>query len=200
MPTSRRASAILALVAASALLSSCATAAPGASPATSTRPPSSPAASPSSSPAAPTPAATPAPTDGPDAEQWPTADSIDCDAMLTPAVAAELRSRGLEPVAKAWSQFGFTPTAPAVECPWGGEGATASSAFYAWARLQPGQQQQFVSLVIANGYTVELSDRGTWIVTPPELAGGGALEALITADWVAFAGTRDDIDDIVWAR
>jgi hypothetical protein len=120
--------------------------------------------------------------------------------MLAPEVDAALRQQGSVPAPRAWTQFGFVPTQAAVECPWGSPGETVSDAYYAWARLAPGESDQFVALVLDNGYAIEESARGTWLVTPPELAGGGEGATLITADWVAFAGSREEIDDIVWVE
>lgn len=120
--------------------------------------------------------------------------------MLEPAVDEKLRASGLLPVSKPWTQFGFTPTSAALECPWGEEESTVTQAYYAWARFEPGQRDVFIDLVRDNEYLLEESERGMWLVAPPEAGGRGDPVALITADWVAFADSRDQIDDIVWTR
>jgi hypothetical protein len=192
MQTLRSLSAVLILALG---LTGCATnsgAAPGPSPTLSTTPSTS-----ATPPADPTPVPSVSPSSGP---EWPTTETIDCDSMLDAAVDAELRERGLVPAPKDWTQFGFTPTLAAVECPWGVAGSTAIQAYYAWAQFEPGQSEAFVTLVTDNGYAVEESDRGTWLVIPAELEGGGEIAALITEDWVAFANSREQIEDIEWAR
>lgn len=143
----------------------------------------------------PTPSASPAPD-----AAWPTSETISCDAMLSPDIDATLRARGLSPAPKEWTQFGFQATGAALECPWGQPGSTVSDAFYAWARFEPGQADQFIASVLANDYRIEQSERGSWVITPPDLASGGTIAILATPEWVAFAPTRDQIDDIVWAR
>jgi hypothetical protein len=125
---------------------------------------------------------------------------ISCDTMLTAEAAAELHSRALEPAEKAWSQFGFRPPGAAAECPWGRPGDSTAQVFYAWAALDAQHAQSFLDLVQANGYRVEPGVRGSWVQAPPELEGGGALAILVTVEWVAYAPSREQIDDIVWTR
>lgn len=130
----------------------------------------------------------------------PSIQEIDCDSMLDPAIAEGLRAQGLSPAPKSWSQFGFEPTAAALECPWGDAGSTASSVFYAWAALEDGQDEEFITLALENGYLAEQTAQETWITAPPEAAGGGEIATLVTPEWVAFADTRSQIRDIVWTR
>ena len=129
----------------------------------------------------------------------PTTDTISCDTMLDPAVDAQLRAEGLTPAPKPWTQFGFTPTAAALECPWGDPDSTQSQKYYAWAAFQPGERDAFVSLVEQNGYRTEDSAEGTWVL-PPEDGSPHADGFLITNEWVVITDTRDQIHDIIWAR
>jgi hypothetical protein len=120
--------------------------------------------------------------------------------MLDETADAELRNEGLTPFPREWTQFGFSATLAALECPWGDDQNSETDTYYAWAQFLPGQRDEFVALVLANGYLIEESDRGAWLITPSGRAGGGGGEVLITDGWVAFADTREKIDDIVWTE
>ena len=119
--------------------------------------------------------------------------------MLDPTVDAQLRAEGLTPAPKPWTQFGFNPTAAAVECPWGGADSMHSQRYYAWAALNPGERDTFVGLVEQNGYRTEHTADGTWVLSP----GDGSPHAdgfLITDEWVVITDTREQVDHIVWGR
>lgn len=132
--------------------------------------------------------------------EGPTAADLNCDSMLEPVVSIGLRSRGLSPAQKPWTQFGFIPSALALECPWGVAGASAPETYYGWARLEHGQDAHFVALVQENGYIVEQTSQGVWVVAPPDLVTGASVEILVTPGWVAYAETRDAVYDIVWTN
>lgn len=119
--------------------------------------------------------------------------------MLDPLVDAELRREGLTPAPKPWTQFGFAPTAAALECPWGTPGSMHSDRYYAWAALNPGERDTFIGLVEENGYQTEDHADGTWVL-PPEDGSPHAEGFLITDAWVVITDTREQIADIIWAR
>ncbi|MHC2999562.1 hypothetical protein [Microbacterium sp. HJ5] len=119
--------------------------------------------------------------------------------MLVPVVDEQLRAEGLTPAPKPWTQFGFTPTAAALECPWGTPDSMHSERYYAWAGLNSGEREEFIGLVEQNGYRTEDDAEGTWVLAPED----GSPHAdgfLITDAWVVITDTREQIDDIVWAR
>ena len=152
---------------------------------------------PIASPSPTTPVATASPE--PSAPS-PTADAIDCESMLTPEADARLRAQGFSPSPKPWTQFNFTPTAPAIECPWAPPGVMEAARYYGWAALNPGEKDSFLALVEENGYSTEETAEGTWLLplddgSPRNLGG-----YLITDDWIAIAPTREEVQDIVWAR
>ncbi|MCS3444678.1 hypothetical protein [Microbacterium phyllosphaerae] len=155
--------------------------------------------SPSATPAAtaPTTAAPTAEPSAPSAER-PTVDSISCDSMLDPEVDRQLRTADLIPFDKPWTQFDFTPTGAAIECPWGVEGSMESSKYFAWAALAEGEGAQFLALTAENGYTTTEDERGTWVVSTDPLPGDSAI--LVTDEWIAYAPTPDDISAILWTR
>lgn len=129
----------------------------------------------------------------------PTADDISCDTMLVPAVDERLRAEGLTPAPKPWTQFGFTPTAAALECPWGTPDSMHSERYYAWAGLNPGEREAFIRLVEQNGYLTEDGADVTWVLASED-GYPGPEGILITDTWVVITDTREQIEDIVWAR
>jgi hypothetical protein len=130
---------------------------------------------------------------------FPTADDISCDTMLVPAVDEQLRAEGLTPAPKRWTQFGFTPTGAALECPWGTPDSMHSERYYAWAELNSGERETFIALVEQNGYRTEDGADGIWVLAPDD-GYPGPEGFLISDEWVVIADTREQIEDIVWVR
>lgn len=151
------------------------------------------------SPSAENPAPFP-PKDENPVDEWPTFETINCDSMLREPARDTLRAQGLIPAPKPWDAFEFVGSGPALACPWGYEGTLELRAFYAWVQLLPGEAERFAALVTETGSSFEETSRGRWVVVPPESRSGQESAILVTDEWVALALTREDIDDIVWAR
>lgn len=211
--TLRRGAAAVLVTASLLALAACATprsvggaVTPTAAASSSPSPSASSAPTPAPAPTSPSssPSATPEPEPTGDAAP-PTVDTIDCDAMLDPAVDAGLRQRGLSPAAKPWTQFGFTPSGAAIECPWGLPGDMSARQYYAWAALAHGERDAFARLAVENGFVLEDGAEGTWLSYPASEGpvGGGPMELsgmLLTNDFIAISDTPEQIRDIVWTR
>lgn len=171
---------------------------------------SEPAATPTSTPtstptASSTPTATPSPsatpsTSAPAEVEWPTPETISCDTMIDATAASALRDQGFESFPKEFTQFGFPYTLAALECPWGLPDDYHPHAYYAWAQFAPGERDAFVALVEENNYTLEETERGAWLVERADQPSVDNVAVLVTEEWVAFADSREQIDDIVWTR
>ncbi|MFS0734956.1 hypothetical protein ABC304_05940 [Microbacterium sp. 1P10UB] len=201
-----RRTASTALVAACVIaLAACATPrTPGgaATPAATISPSATTAPTPTPVPSPSEPSPTPESTAG---TTLPTIDTIDCDAMLDPAVDADLRRQGMSPAPKPWTQFQFTPTEASIECPWGLPGDMAARQYYAWTALAPGERDTVLQLAVDNGYTLTDTAEGTWLTYGAEdgAAGDGPMELsgmLLTDSWFAIADTPDQVRQIVWTR
>lgn len=119
--------------------------------------------------------------------------------MLTPAADAELRANGLVPYDKTLEGPLAELDTVGISCPWGPADSTDggdAAALFVWARLTPESRAALLEN-IPSQYVTEETPRGTFVAITD---GPGQAYELYSDDFYAFASSREQLDDIVWAR